>query len=125
MKATPGNAVVGLPEPGQERELAMRLYAARTDLYLQILDKVARRQGIRYNEFLGLLSKGGSKNVLTKALRRLQLEGLLTRRGMGDRAGYELTPYGVAVRDAIVEYRAIDRMRQDLPESGPAHAASA
>lgn len=121
MKTTPGNAAIVLPEPGNEREIAMRLYAARTGLYVQILDEVARRPAVHYNELLALLPKGSSKNLLTKALHRLQLDGILTRRGMGGRAGYEFTPNGVAVRDAIVEYRALDRMRQDAP----AHAAPA
>jgi DNA-binding HxlR family transcriptional regulator len=121
MKTTPGNAVAVLPGPGHERDQAMRLYSARTSLYVRILDEVARHQGIRYNELVGLLPGGASKNLLTKALHRLQLDALLTRRGMGDRAGYELTPHGVAVRDAIVEYRALDRMRHDMPASGPAH----
>ena len=121
MKPTPGNAVTVLPEPGHEREQAMRLYSARTSLYVRILDEVARHQGVRYNELLGLLREGASKNLLTKALHRLQLDALLTRRGMGDRAGYELTPHGVAVRDAIVEYRALDRLRHDVPDSRPAH----
>lgn len=121
MKSTRGNAVIVVPAPGDEREAAMRLYAARTRLYLQILDEVARHPGIRYNDLLGLLPKGSSKNLLTKALHRLQLEGVLTGRGMGDRAGYELSPHGVAVRDAVVEYRALDRMRRDVPaEAAPA-----
>ena len=125
MKTSLGNAPVVLPESGSERKLAMRLYAARTDLYVLILDEVARRQGVRYSDLLGLLREATSKNVLTKALHRLQLEGLLTRRGMGALAGYELTPHGVAVRDAVVEYRALDRMRKDVPQSRSASAASA
>lgn len=92
----------------------MRLYAARTDLYVRILDETARRPGIRYRDLVRLAGRR-SKNVLTKALRRLQQEGVLTSRGMGERSGYELTPHGVAVRDAIVEYRALDRLAAARP----------
>ena len=124
VKPTPGNAIIVLPEPGAERITALRLYAARTDLYVRILDELARRRGVAYNGLLMLLPKGSSKNLLTKALHRLQMDGIVTRRGLGDRAGYELTGHGVAVRDAIVEYRALDRIRLDMPSARPVDAAS-
>lgn len=122
MKPSRGNAVIILPEPGLERELASRIHAAKTHLYEAILDAVVGRPGVRFSELLPLLGKR-SKNLLTKALLRLQSEGILTRRGFGrEHAGYELTPFGLAVRDAIVEYRAVDRLKADQPRTASAAA---
>lgn len=117
MKTTPGNAIIILPEPGHERELAMRLYAAKTELYVAILDAVVGRPGVRYKDLLPLVGTK-SRNLLTKSLLRLQMEGILFRRGFGeDQAGYQLTPLGLMVRDAIVEYRLLDRLNQAVGSS--------
>lgn len=119
MKPTPGNALLEPPAPGQERVIAHKVYAAPSTLYQRLLDYLVGRPSVRYNELKRLLH-GRNNNLLTKALHRLQLEGLVVRRGFGETtAGYELTLLGVAVRDVIVELRHDDRHRHDDPTAPP------
>lgn len=112
MKATPGNAPIVLPEPGHEREVATWIHAARTDLYARILDTVIGQPGVRHKALLPLV-EGHSRNLLTKALHKLMADDVISQRGFTDEnAGYEITEFGVVVRDALVEYRLLDRLNQ-------------
>lgn len=119
MKFTSGNALLRPPPPGVERRVAHKIYAAESVLYQALLDYLIGRPGVRYNELKRLLH-GRNNNLLTKALHRLQMEGLVVRRGFGDETvGYELTLFGVAVRDVIVELRHDDRHRHTSESSEP------
>lgn len=109
MKTTPGNARLIPPEPFLERQIAHRFYAARSPIYVELLDTLVFHPGRRYSDLQGLL-RGRGDHVLTTALRTLAAEGLLDQRGFGPKLStYQLTSLGVAVRDVIVELRAADR----------------
>lgn len=109
MKTTPGNALLVLPEPFLERRIAHGLYAAKSPIYVELLDTLVVRPGRRYSDLQALL-RGRGDHVLTTALRKLAEEGLLDQRGFGPKLStYQLTSLGVAVRDVIVELRAADR----------------
>ncbi len=119
------NAADAPPEPGFPRALGVSLYAARSQLPVAVLDALASHPR-RYSELRPLL-RGGNNNLLNRALRDLQAEGLLVQRDWADpasaKAAYELTSLGVAVRDVIVELRAADRFA--LAARGPVgHATS-
>lgn len=105
------NAADAPPDPALARGLAHTLYAARSQLRVAVLDALASHPR-RYNELRPLL-RGRNNNLLSRALRTLQAEGLLVQRDWADsesdKAAYELTSLGVAVRDVIVELRAADR----------------
>lgn len=122
MVPTKGNAVLPQEIPNPV-DIAVKVRAARTDLYLKILDYLAVRPGARFSELKTLLG-GRNQNVLTKALRRLQREGLVEQRGFReDEAGYILTGFGVAVRDEIVIHERFDEVSRAL--SGVPHPSSA
>lgn len=105
------NAADAPPDPGLPRGLAHTLYAARSQLPVAVLDALASHPR-RYGELRPLLG-GRNNNLLNRALRDLQAEGLVVQRDWADpqsaKAAYELTSLGVAVRDVIVELRAADR----------------
>lgn len=109
MKKTPGNTVIIPPEPFLERQIAHRLYAAKSPLYQELLDTLIVHPGRRYRDLQSLL-RGRGDQVLTTALHKLADDGLLDQRGFGPKLStYQLTSLGVAVRDVIVELRAADR----------------
>ncbi len=109
MKPTPGNAILSPPEPFLERQIAHRLYAAKSPIHQELLDTLVVHPGWRYSDLQRLL-RGRGDQVLTTALHKLAEEGLLEQRGFGPKLStYQLTGLGVAVRDVIVELRAADR----------------
>lgn len=111
MKTTPGNAVLPTEMVSPE-VVAQKIRKAETDLYERILDQLAVQPGARFTDLKLLIGKR-NVNVLTKALRRLQLEGLVERRGFEEeKAGYTLTGFGVAVRDDIVFHRKFDQVHE-------------
>jgi DNA-binding HxlR family transcriptional regulator len=105
------NATGPPPDPTLPRGLAHKMYAARSQLPVAVLDALASHPR-RYGELRPLL-RGRNNNLLTRAVRQLQAEGVLVQRDWAEpasaKAAYELTSLGVAVRDVVVELRAADR----------------
>lgn len=116
MSTNVGGLRIEPPRVNLERELARRIHARKSRLDASVLDALVA-QPKRYME-LQHLSR--NDKLLNDALRRLVGEGLVHQRrdpAQGKRARrYELSSLGVAVRDALVEYRLIDRLAS---ESGP------
>ena len=105
------NATGPPPDPILPRGLAHKMYAARSQLPVAVLDALASHPR-RYGELRPLL-RGRNNNLLTRALSDLQADGILVQRDWAEptseKAAYELTSLGVAVRDVVVELRAADR----------------
>lgn len=104
-------------------DIAARIRTARSDLYVNILDRLAVQPGARFTDLKSLLGSR-NHNALTKILRRLQLEGLVERRGFREEeAGYVLTWFGVAVRDEIVIHERFDEVSRALSREPSASSA--
>lgn len=122
MAPSKGNAELPqeIPDPV---DIAAKVRGARSDLYVRILDRLAVQPGSRFTDLKSLLGDR-NQNVLTKVLRRLQMEGLVEQRGFREEeAGYLLTWFGVVVRDEIVIHERFDEVSRALSREPSASSA--
>lgn len=113
MAANVGGLRIEPPRVSLERELARRIYARKSRLDSSVLDALVAQP----KRYMDLQHLARNDKLLNDALRRLVEEGLVHQRrdpAKGRRARwYELSSLGVAVRDALVEYRLIDRLASE------------
>lgn len=113
MAANVGGLRIEPPRVSLERELARRIYARKSRLDSSVLDALVAQP----KRYMDLQHLARNDKLLNDALRRLVQEGLVHQRrdpAKGRRARwYELSGLGVAVRDALVEYRLIDRLASE------------